>query len=231
VRDESHRTINLDAIDAMVGVSDEVKAAMKAAVNGGAFPKVGTAAAAGAGAGRGKWSARREDTMAAITSVPVPPPAPKKPTRPAGLTIKCTHVPVMQSLDSPLSGADEPLVRQVADGGEAMSPPPPPMGAIGAESKPWWASDEEEEEDDGFGAQIRRQTSFKGGAAAPAEVEPSVWNRGEAPAGVITIPCLRADGTRGVTALPCVRSPGMCQMEYDEAEDAKAAKQMGGWDV
>jgi len=139
----------------------------------------------------------------------------------------------MQSLDSPLSGADEPLVRQVADGGEAslapMSPPPPPMGAIGAKVRQEWWDESEEEEDYGFGAQLRRQTSFKApffgtdvsgrmcqmayeaaeeakaaAAAAPAEVEPRVWNRGEAPAGIVTIPCLRADGTRGVTALPCV---------------------------
>ena len=222
--DESHRTINLDAIDAMVGVSDEIKAAMKAAVNGGAFPKVGTAAAAGAAAGRGKWSARREDTMAAITAVPVPPPAPKKPARPAGLTIKCTHVPVMQTLDSPVSGADEPLTRQVADGGEPMSPPPPPMDspvsgadepltrqiaerqAGWARARPWWENEDGEESDDGFGEDLpmRRQTSFKGGAAGAEGEAPRIWSPGKAPAGVITIPCLRADGTRGVTALPCV---------------------------
>jgi hypothetical protein len=152
VRDECHRTINLDAIDAMVGVSDEVKAAMKTTLYRSSFPTVGTAAAAGAGAGRGKWSARREDTMAAITSVPVPPPAPKKPTRPAGLTIKCTHVPVMQSLDVPIS-------------------PPPPPGADAAVCHEWWADDEDEDEDDGFGAQIRRQISFKGGAAGAEEAE------------------------------------------------------------
>jgi hypothetical protein len=171
VHNDTHHTINLDSIDAMVGVSDELKVAMKSALDRSVFPTVGTAADAGIAA-RGKWSARREDTMAVITAVPVTPPAaPKKPARPVGLTIKCTHVPVMQSLDSPLSGADEPLVRQVADGGEATLAPPPPIGRSFARSDfslvrdEWWDESEEEEEDDGFGAQIRRQTSFRGGAA------------------------------------------------------------------
>jgi len=173
VRDAFQDTINLDVIDAMVGVSDEIKAAMKATLNRSSFPTVGTAAAAGAGAGRGRWSARREDTMAALTAVPVPPPAPKKPARPVGLTIKCPSVPVMQSLDSPIS-------------------PPPPIAPTAAQParQEWW--DESEEEEDCFGAQLRRQTSFNA-------------------------PYFGTDV-----------SGRMCQMAYEAAEDAKAAKQMGG---
>jgi hypothetical protein len=96
VRDECHR-----AIDAMVGVSDEVKAEMKSMINRNSFPTVevdGFTVVAGVG---------REDIMAVVTAIPVPSPAPKK----VGLTIKCPSVPVMQS---PVSGDDKPLVLQVA---------------------------------------------------------------------------------------------------------------------
>ena len=202
--ERSPHTINLDAIDAMEGVAPEIKAAMKKALEGEAFPKVGTAAAGGAGAGRGKWSARREDTMAAITAAPVPPPASKKPVRPAGLTIKRpARVPVMQTLDSPLSGDEEPLTRQVAVGGGYME-----------ESRAWW---DDGDESDGFSPLLKRQTSFKGGAAGAEEggsardwsirepwtiTIPSKRANGEP--WPITIPSQRADETRGEAALPCV---------------------------
>ena len=79
----------------------------------------------------------------------------------------------MQSLDSPIS-------------------PPPPIAPTAAQParQEWW--DESEEEEDCFGAQLRRQTSFKA-------------------------PFFGADV-----------SGRMCQMAYEAAEDAKAAKQMGG---
>ena len=172
--DEVHspRTINLNAIDAMEGVSAEIKDIMKKALNGEQFPSIG-GAAAGAGSGRGKWSSRREDTMAAITATPVPPPAPMKAARPVGLTIKrSTRVPVMKSLDE--------------------ETPPAPT------SSPMEWGEFDDEEGDGFSPQIRRQTSFNEDSMVE-DVGP--WHTGEAPAGVITLPCLLSNDTRGEAAL------------------------------
>ena len=118
---------------------------------------------------RGKWSAQREDTMSAITAVPVPPPAPKKAPRPQKLTI---NKPVMHNLD------DEDL---------ATSP---------KKELQWWDDDEEEEEEDldGLGPVIKRQTSLQTGTETEGF---GPWRRGEAPDGVITLPCLLQDGSIG----------------------------------
>ena len=169
-----------DAEERMRMISlDEVKSTPESE----SFPSIG--AVTGPVTPRGKWSARREDTMATITAVPVPPPAPKKAPRPVKLTKKFSSPPVMQSLD------DDDCVTK---------------------SKLEWWDDSEEEDLDDFGPVIKRQTSFKEGTAteglnqtvnsgsgAPRVGGP--WRIGEAPEGVITFPCLLPDGSRGVAAL------------------------------
>ena len=146
------------------------------------FPSIG--AVAGAGAPRGRWGAQREETMTAITSVPVPPPKPKKaPRQYSILRGSPTHIRIpMHSLDD-----------DTMDDGICTASL---IAAADAQQTEWWDDNEDVFSDDGFSPRIRRQTSLN------EDFGP--WRTGEAPAGVITIPCLCPDGSLGEAALSYV---------------------------